>query len=43
MIRVNQHYRKLKSSYLFVEIQRRIDAYLAENPRVSSLSLALGM
>ncbi len=42
MIRVNQHYRKLKSSYLFVEIQRRIDAYLAENPKGELIKLGIG-
>lgn len=42
MIRINEHYRKLKSSYLFVDIQRRIDAYHAENPRGELIKLGIG-
>jgi LL-diaminopimelate aminotransferase len=42
MIRINENYRKLKSSYLFVEIQRRIDEYLAKNPKGELIKLGIG-
>ncbi len=42
MIRINKHYRKLKRSYLFVEIQRRIDSYLETNPRGELIKLGIG-
>ncbi|MFP4484908.1 MAG: LL-diaminopimelate aminotransferase, partial [Spirochaetaceae bacterium] len=42
MIRINENYRKLKRSYLFVEIQRRIDSYLESNPRGELIKLGIG-
>ncbi len=42
MIHVNENYRKLKSSYLFVEIQRRIDEYLSRNPKGELIKLGIG-
>ncbi len=42
MIRVNQKYSKLQSSYLFSEIARRIKAYEAENPPRKIIRLGIG-
>ena len=29
MIRINEHYTKLKASYLFADIAKRVNAYVA--------------
>lgn len=42
MIRINEHYQKLQSSYLFVEIARRVEAYQQENPDVDVIKLGIG-
>jgi LL-diaminopimelate aminotransferase len=40
--RVNDHYLKLKSSYLFTEIARRVKAFQAENPDARIIRLGIG-
>ncbi|MDX9868710.1 MAG: LL-diaminopimelate aminotransferase [Kiritimatiellia bacterium] len=42
MIRVNEHYGKLQSSYLFSEIVKRVKAYQAEHPDKRVLRLGIG-
>jgi len=42
MIRVNEHYAKLQSSYLFSEIAKRVKAYQAEHPDKRILRLGIG-
>ena len=42
MIKVNENYSKLQSSYLFSEIARRIKAYEAENPPRKIIRLGIG-
>ncbi len=42
MIRVNEHYAKLQSSYLFAEIAKRIKAYTAANPDKKVIRLGIG-
>ncbi len=42
MIKINPHYAKLQSSYLFVEIQRRIDAFRQEHPSATLITLGIG-
>jgi LL-diaminopimelate aminotransferase len=42
MIRMNLNYMKVKESYLFADIRKRLDAYLAENPGRSILRLGIG-
>ena len=42
MIRINENYLKLKSSYLFIEINRRIAAYQKANPGKEVLRLGIG-
>jgi len=32
MIRINENYTKLKASYLFADIAKRMNAYVAANP-----------
>ena len=32
MIRINENYTKLKASYLFSDIAKRVSAYVAANP-----------
>lgn len=42
MIRVNKHYAKLQSSYLFSEIAKRVKAYQTENPEKKVIRLGIG-
>ena len=42
MIRVNEHYLKLTSSYLFSEIARRVDAHQKAHPEEPVLKLGIG-
>lgn len=42
MIRVNEHYSKLKASYLFADIAKRVNAYVAANPGKPVIRLGIG-
>ncbi len=42
MIRLNTHYAKLQSSYLFVEINRRVTDYISANPDKKIIKLGIG-
>ncbi|HKJ86848.1 MAG TPA: LL-diaminopimelate aminotransferase, partial [Spirochaetia bacterium] len=42
MIRINDNYRKLKKSYLFVEIARRVNAFQASHPDTPIIKLGIG-
>jgi len=42
MIRINENYLKLQSSYLFVEIANRVSAYQQENPEAEIIRLGIG-
>ena len=42
MARVNEHYLKLRSSYLFSEIARRVRAFAAEQPDARIIRLGIG-
>ena len=42
MARVNEHYLKLRSSYLFTEIARRVRAFTAEQPQARIIRLGIG-
>lgn len=42
MIRINEHYTKLKASYLFSDIARRVNAFVAANPSTSVIRLGIG-
>ncbi len=42
MIRINDNYRKLKKSYLFVEIARRVNAFEASHPDTPIIKLGIG-
>ncbi len=42
MIRINEHYTKLKASYLFADIARRVAAYQASNPDRAIIRLGIG-
>jgi hypothetical protein len=42
MIRVNENYLKLKSSYLFSEISRKVNAFQKENPDKEIIRLGIG-
>ncbi len=42
MIRINENYLKLKSSYLFADIARRIEKYQQENPDREIIKLGIG-
>ena len=42
MIRINENYLKLQSSYLFVEIVNRVSAYQKENPDAGIIRLGIG-
>ena len=42
MTRVNEHYLKLRSSYLFVEIARRVKAFQGEHPDARLIRLGIG-
>jgi len=42
MLKINKHYLKLQSSYLFAEIARRINAFQKENPESNLIKLGIG-
>lgn len=42
MIRINEHYLKLQSSYLFSNIAKRIAAFQAQNPEMEIIRLGIG-
>ena len=42
MIRLNEHYHKLKASYLFADIARRVNAYVAAHPGRPVIRLGIG-
>ncbi len=42
MIRINEHYSKLKASYLFADIAKRVNAYVAANPGKPVIRLGIG-
>ena len=42
MIRINENYTKLKASYLFADIARRVAAYVAANPGKPVIRLGIG-
>jgi len=42
MIRINENYTKLKASYLFADIAKRVNAYVAANPGKPVIRLGIG-
>jgi LL-diaminopimelate aminotransferase len=42
MIRINEHFTKLKASYLFADIAKRVNAYVAANPDKPVIRLGIG-
>ncbi len=42
MIRINEHFTKLKASYLFADIAKRVNAYVAANPSQPVIRLGIG-
>ncbi len=42
MIRINENYTKLKASYLFADIAKRVTAYVAANPDKPVIRLGIG-
>lgn len=42
MLRVNEHYTKLKASYLFADIAKRVNAYVAAHPSRPVIRLGIG-
>jgi len=42
MVRINEHYRKLKAGYLFPEIGRRVRAYTAAHPDAAIIRMGIG-
>ncbi|MEJ2640223.1 MAG: aminotransferase class I/II-fold pyridoxal phosphate-dependent enzyme, partial [Desulfosarcinaceae bacterium] len=42
MIRINEHYLKLRSSYLFAEIARRVNAFQEAHPERELIKLGIG-
>ncbi len=42
MIRINENYTKLKASYLFSDIAKRVNAYVAANPSKPIIRLGIG-
>lgn len=42
MIRINENYNKLQASYLFVDINNRIEAHKKENPNANLIKLGIG-
>jgi LL-diaminopimelate aminotransferase len=42
MIRINENYTKLKASYLFSDIAKRVNAYVAANPQKPVIRLGIG-
>jgi len=42
MIRINEHFTKLKASYLFADIAKRVNAYVAAHPDKPVIRLGIG-
>ncbi len=42
MIKINENYSKLKASYLFADIARRVNAFVAANPHKPLIRLGIG-
>ena len=42
MIKINENYSKLKASYLFADIARRVNAFIAANPQKPLIRLGIG-
>lgn len=42
MAKINHHYQKLVGSYLFPEIEKRVEALKRKNPHASLLNLGVG-
>ncbi|MEI6108248.1 MAG: aminotransferase class I/II-fold pyridoxal phosphate-dependent enzyme, partial [Opitutae bacterium] len=42
MIRINENYTKLKASYLFADIAKRVNAYVAAHPQLPIIRLGIG-
>jgi len=42
MIKINENYSKLKASYLFADITRRVNAFVAANPQKPLIRLGIG-
>ena len=42
MVRINEHYAKLQSSYLFTDIAKRVETYQERNPEVSIIKMGIG-
>ena len=42
MIRINEHYQKLQNSYLFAEINQRIQAFQQQHPERELIRLGIG-
>src|SRR5882672_1303479 len=42
MIRINENYTKLKASYLFSDIAKRVNAYVTANPSKPVIRLGIG-
>ena len=42
MIRINEHYTKLKASYLFADIAKRVNTFVAANPSKPVIRLGIG-
>ena len=42
MVRVNENYLKIQSSYLFTEIAHRVKAYQEKNPAAKIIRLGIG-
>jgi LL-diaminopimelate aminotransferase len=42
MVKINENYLKLKAGYLFPEIARRVNAFIAENPTAPVIRLGIG-
>jgi LL-diaminopimelate aminotransferase len=42
VIRINEHYLKLQSSYLFAEIARRVNTFQSEHPQRELIKLGIG-
>ena len=42
MIRINENYTKLKASYLFTDINKRVNAFVAAHPAKPIIRLGIG-
>jgi len=42
MAQINHHYQKLQSSYLFIEIAKRVNAFQENNPDASLIKMGIG-